>query len=238
MDKQLFGAAVAANLIDINEGKKWEAVKSATGTIAKTIRDKAPSVVKGTGAVTNYIGGKVRAAGEGLHKAGESVSAHKSIKIEPGLTSKWGGDKIASAISHVANRGLDATGAVAKGLGTAVKTVGSVPEKVGGEIEKGGIKWQRARETVIANKAKAEADVKSAAEKEMLRKKDLDRIEKIKDAKTDATIQQLKQGGNITPPRPPSTPPSTPPSGGGGKRGPKNVLRVIPGNQTTAPAVP
>ena len=175
MDKKLFGAAVAANLIDINEGKAMSAAGRATisagraagratVTTAKFVNKHAPATISRVGGVTKYVGDQVQFDGRMIHKIGTRISKPRTYVAPSPHLSKFGGDKVAGALNHVANRGAAATGVVTRGVGNTLEVAGKGISQVGKKIKHGGDAWTGLRNKKISDAAAAEKQKVTDAE--------------------------------------------------------------------------
>ena len=190
-DNKLFGAIVAASLI--TEGKFADA--------AKAVNRSLPSVVRGTGAATEYVGKQIKTAGKNIHTFGTP----RKISDQPPTTTKTktgGWEKFLSA-------GRTAAGATTRGVGATIKGVGGAVETVGKDLQKGGTKWQEFRANSLQSKKVAEeaaeteshskelTKIKREQEKEKLQK-GYDREHIIKDANVNKRVKKT-----LTEPLPP-----------------------------------
>jgi hypothetical protein len=159
MDKRLFGAVVVTNLL--NEGvtdiakRAGSVVARSTKAVARTSWKNAPSIVKGTGVVHKYVGGKLQSVGTHLGTFGDKIlQQNPSASSE---TTRY--DKVRQIARNIAGKVTKGAGSVARGIGSTVMSVGS-------EVQRGGENWANTREATtkkqeVATKKQEVADKNS-----------------------------------------------------------------------------
>ncbi len=179
MNNKLFGAVVATNLININEGNFADT--------ARAVNKKLPSVVHGVGSFGRYVGNQIEKAGSGINKFGK----------DPKTKSKYGEVKGTwNNISQTLKKASDASGGAARkivrGTGTVIKKAGEGIDYVGKQLVKGGRRWNFSRKLSVINKK--EADEKQQQKEHDKTLKDLEKKKEVseKQVETDLIPDKVK----------------------------------------------